>query len=211
MVCWSVCLSVGRHDHEPCKNGWTDRDPNQPSFALRDPLGPWKRVRWRSRSPYMNVQLSEEKLVGRGHSQTHLTIDVLKANQQGQHWCDKDANWGVLDGVHIGATWQIQLNLLCAAAMRLCQIALTTCYCFHRGHNGDCHCCYLLLQQERTVPTCRVLCRQASDRRCEPTCRRRRKNIDVWRAHHAAQIPALMLVSLIYVYFIDLLSVLIVL
>jgi len=33
------------------------------------------------------------------------------------------------DGVHIGATWQIQLNHSCVAAMwPFCQITLTTCY-----------------------------------------------------------------------------------
>jgi len=28
------------------------------------------------------------------------------------------ANWGVLDGVHIGATWKIQLNCLCTVVMQ---------------------------------------------------------------------------------------------
>jgi len=39
--------------------------------------------------------------------------------------------------VHIGATWQIRLNRLCAAAMRpFCQITLTTC-CFARGNGCE--------------------------------------------------------------------------
>jgi len=52
-------------------------------------------------------------------------------------WTDRDAVWAVdsdgskkhvLDGVHIVATWWIQLNCPRAAAMRpFCQITLTTC------------------------------------------------------------------------------------
>jgi len=33
-----------------------------------------------------------------------------------------------IHGVHIGATWQIRLDLPCAAAMRRCQITSITCY-----------------------------------------------------------------------------------
>jgi len=52
-------------------------------------------------------------------------------------WTDRDTVWvvdsdepkeDVLQGVQIGATWQIQLSRLIAAPMRLfCQITLTTC------------------------------------------------------------------------------------
>ena len=39
----------------------------------------------------------------------------------------------VLDGLHIGATWRIQLNRPCVAVMRpFCQITLTTCYNFYQ-------------------------------------------------------------------------------
>jgi len=36
---------------------------------------------------------------------------------RGQHRYSVNANWGVLDAMHIGATWRIQPNHLCAAAM----------------------------------------------------------------------------------------------
>jgi len=35
--------------------------------------------------------------------------------------------WLSIYGVHIDATWRIRLNRPCAAAMRPCQITLTTC------------------------------------------------------------------------------------
>jgi len=65
------------HSHEPCKNGWTDRD----AIWVVDSGGP------------------KEACV----------------------------TWG-----HIGAFWRIRLNHLCAAAMwPVCQITLTTCYCYY--------------------------------------------------------------------------------
>jgi len=36
-----------------------------------------------------------------------------KRLSRGQHWYSADADRGVLDGVHIGATWRIRLNRLC--------------------------------------------------------------------------------------------------
>jgi len=41
-----------------------------------------------------------------------------KRLSRGQHRYGADADWGVLDGVHIGATWRIRLNRPCAPAMR---------------------------------------------------------------------------------------------
>jgi len=41
-----------------------------------------------------------------------------KRLSRGQNRYSVDADWGVLDGVHIGATWRIRLNRPCAAAMR---------------------------------------------------------------------------------------------
>ena len=35
----------------------------------------------------------------------------------GQHRYGEDADWGVLDGVHIGATWRTELNRSCVAAI----------------------------------------------------------------------------------------------
>jgi len=37
---------------------------------------------------------------------------------QRHHGADADADVGVLDGLHIGATWRIRLNRPCAAAMQ---------------------------------------------------------------------------------------------
>jgi len=50
----------------------------------------------------------------------HPPIDILKATQQSQQRAvpvQSDADWGVLDGVHVGATWRIRLNHPCAAAI----------------------------------------------------------------------------------------------
>jgi len=53
-----------------------------------------------------------------------------------------DADWGVLDGVHIRATWRIRLNCPCARGgdAALCQITLTTCFLALRRvlRSGDC-------------------------------------------------------------------------
>jgi len=58
------------------------------------------------------------KGVGQGRAQTCPKVDILKATQQWQHRYGADADWGVLDGVHIGATWRIRLNRSCAATTR---------------------------------------------------------------------------------------------
>ena len=42
-------------------------------------------------------------------------------------WTRLDPGYHVLDGVHIGDTWRIRLNCPCAAAMRSCEITLSTC------------------------------------------------------------------------------------
>jgi len=41
-----------------------------------------------------------------------------KGLSRGQHQYGADAEWGILDGVHIGATWWIRLNRPFAATMR---------------------------------------------------------------------------------------------
>jgi len=47
-------------------------------------------------------------------------LRVIYSNwlNRGQHWYSADADWGVLHGVHTGATWQIRLNRPCVAARR---------------------------------------------------------------------------------------------
>jgi len=45
---------------------------------------------------------------------------------RGHLWYDVDAGWGVLDGVHIGITWQVMIEpLVCGGDAALCQITLT--------------------------------------------------------------------------------------
>ena len=45
-------------------------------------------------------------------------VDILEATQQGQQQYGAAVNLGVLDGMHIGATWQIKLNSPSAVAMQ---------------------------------------------------------------------------------------------
>jgi len=72
-----------------------------------------------------------------------LVIDVLKASQEATELIyGADADW-----VHIGATWQIRLNRLRAAEMRLCEISLTTYYY-----------CNLIIYSERWFIVTRNLC-----------------------------------------------------
>jgi len=67
------------------------------------------------------------QLWGRGHDRTCPAVDILKATQQGAAPVP-DADWDVLDR---SAHWRIRLNCPCAAAMRPCQITLTTyLYCY---------------------------------------------------------------------------------
>ena len=56
-----------------------------------------------------------------GGPRTCLKVGILKASRQGQRRYNSDADLGILDGVHIGASWRIRLN-------RPCEITSTTCY-----------------------------------------------------------------------------------
>jgi len=49
----------------------------------------------------------------------HAWPSIYSEIQQGQHRYGADTALGVLDEVHIGATWRIQLKRPCAAAVRL--------------------------------------------------------------------------------------------
>jgi len=49
----------------------------------------------------------------------HVRWSIYSEIQQGQHRYGADAALDALDEVHIGATWRIQLNRPCVAAMRL--------------------------------------------------------------------------------------------
>jgi len=46
-------------------------------------------------------------------------VNKLKEVSKVQNQYGADANWGVLDGVHVGATWRMQLNRLRVAALTL--------------------------------------------------------------------------------------------
>ena len=53
---------------------------------------------------------------------------TLSDSSVGQKLYGVDADWDVLGGIHIGATWRIRLNRPCAAAMRpYVKLFLTTC------------------------------------------------------------------------------------
>jgi len=58
-------------------------------------------------------------LRARRPARTRRTVDILTATQRGQHLYGADADWSVLDGVHIGATLQMRLNRPCA----VCSVA----------------------------------------------------------------------------------------
>jgi len=67
-------------------------------------IGPTNHQLDGSRSPYM-----------RGSFDPYTQRDL--AGSTGIVWIGVDADWGVLDGVHIGATWRLQLNCQCVDAM----------------------------------------------------------------------------------------------
>ena len=53
-----------------------------------------------------------------GGPRTCLKVGILKASRQGQRRYNSDADLGILDGVHIGASWRIRLNRPCAVTMQ---------------------------------------------------------------------------------------------
>ena len=106
ITCWLVC-----HDCELCK-----KRLNRMSCHLGCGIG-WAKERcisWGSKSPCDGTIL-------RGISarlRTCPVVIIIKASQQGQHQYGADANWGVLDEMHIGATCQIRLKHRCVALMQ---------------------------------------------------------------------------------------------
>ena len=94
------------------QNGWTDRY----IVCYMDAGGPKEPcIRLRSRSPHVKRQFWGGKGAGPGHARRSTYSKWLS---RGQHWHGADAHWYVLDGLHIGWTWRIQLNRPCAAAMQ---------------------------------------------------------------------------------------------
>jgi len=106
---------VCRHDHEPSKSGWTDRDAvwDDDSGGPKQP-----RIGWGSSSPHVKGQLWGRKRACPGHAQTLPAVDIHKVTQQGAALEECSWKFGVLYRVHIGATWRLRLNRPCASAMR---------------------------------------------------------------------------------------------
>jgi len=70
-----------------------------------------------------NHQLDEVQIpVHMGNSVPNSQRDL--ADSTGMVRIGVDADWGVLDGVHIGATWRLQLNCPCVDAMWPCVLLL---------------------------------------------------------------------------------------
>jgi len=67
---------------------------------------------------YLSMWIKVFKGADTGHTRTYQAVDILKVTRQGAIPVRFGADWGVLDRVHIGATWRIRLNRPCAAAMR---------------------------------------------------------------------------------------------
>jgi len=106
-----ICLSV-YHDHEPYKNGWTDRDT---VWGVDSGYGPNEPcIRWVQISTHEEAILTEWS----GRPRTCRRSIYSKWLDRGRHRYGGDADWDVLDDVHIGATWWIRLNRPCVAAMR---------------------------------------------------------------------------------------------
>jgi len=58
------------------------------------------------------------KNTGSGHARTCPVVDIVKATQQGAGPVRCGCRLGCTRWGHIGITWRIRLNRLCAAAMR---------------------------------------------------------------------------------------------
>jgi len=86
-------------------------------------------MHWMSpRSPHVKGAISRGKLAAQDMHGHVLRSIYSKRLGRGQHRNDADADCGVLDWVHIGATWQIKA--MCGSDAALCQITLATCFRF---------------------------------------------------------------------------------
>jgi len=74
-------------------------------------------IRWGSRSLHVKGQFWGQKGSGSGNARGLIYSKWLS---RGQHLYSADADWGVVDRMHIDATWRLQLNHPCVAAMRPC-------------------------------------------------------------------------------------------
>jgi len=75
---------------------------------------------WDSLYLYLQITTRERAIMRAGRDRPSPAVDIglFKATQLRQHRYGADADWSVLDGVHISATWQTRLNRLCDVAMR---------------------------------------------------------------------------------------------
>jgi len=76
----------------------------------------------------------------RGHPDTHGHVQHLiysKHLSRGQNRYGADADWDVLDGLHIGATWWIRLNSPCLVAASL-PPSVTLLWPLRQGHQKVC-------------------------------------------------------------------------
>jgi len=119
VVCRSVCHNCG-----PCKIGWTDRDA---AWDV-DLGGPKDHVLDGGPDPHTwRGNFEGEK----GLARDMFVRGSIYSKQlsRGRHRYGVHASWGALEGVHIGATWQIQLNRPCVAAMQRCVKLLWSLVC----------------------------------------------------------------------------------
>jgi len=112
-VCLSVCLSTNA---SPAKTA----DSITMAFGIRTRMVPRKHVLGGVHIPTPEGAI----LIWRPKPRTRPKMSGGRYTQRnstsGQHRYGADADWGVLDRVHIGAIWRIRLRLdrPCAAAMR---------------------------------------------------------------------------------------------
>jgi len=115
-IAWSVCLSV-------CLSVTTmslakAAEPIVMLFGMLTWMGPRNHILDKVFIATRERQFWGRKGTSPRHARTCPALDTLKATQQGAAPVRCGCRLGVLDGVHIGATWRIRLNRPCAAAMR---------------------------------------------------------------------------------------------
>jgi len=111
VVCLSVCLSVTKAV-EP-----SERIEMAFGFGMCTQVGPMNHILDGSRSPLAKRQFWGWK--GDGQDKPgHVRWSIYpKRLSRGQRQYSADADWDVLDVVHIGATWRIRLDRPCEAAI----------------------------------------------------------------------------------------------
>jgi len=106
---WSVCRSVTIAS--PAKTA----EPIKMPFLMKTHVWTQGTVCW------MGVQIPSYKGGNFGGRAQHVPGHIRRSKYskwlgRGQHRYGADADWDVLDGVHVGATWRIQLNCPRASA-----------------------------------------------------------------------------------------------